>query len=66
LPLAPGEWLVADPARNFLIVGLRACWSLHDLIEGKAVLAAEKRNCIGIRHVGTDIPAIASRPAELS
>jgi hypothetical protein len=51
LPFAGKERPVGDPARYFQIDGLRARLSFNNLVESKAALAAEKRNCIRIRHV---------------
>jgi hypothetical protein len=51
LPLTGGERSVADSARYFQIDGLEARLSFDNLVESKAALAAEKRNCIRIRHV---------------
>jgi hypothetical protein len=51
LPFAGNERPVADPACYFQIDDLRARSSFDDLVESKAAFAAEKRNCIRIRHV---------------
>jgi hypothetical protein len=51
LPFAGKERPVADPAHYFQIDGLRARLSFNNLVESKAAFAAEKLNCIRIRHV---------------
>ena len=51
MPFAGNERPVADPACYFQLDRLRARLSFDDLVESKAAFAAEKRNCIRIRHV---------------
>jgi hypothetical protein len=51
LPFAGNERPVADPACYFQLDRLRARLSFDDLVESKAAFAAEKRNCVRIRHV---------------
>jgi len=50
-PVADKKWGIPDPACYFQIDDLRARSSFDDLVESKAAFAAEKRNCIRIRHV---------------
>jgi hypothetical protein len=64
LPFARWERGVADPARYFKIDGLRARWSFDNLVESEAAFAAEKRNCIGVRHVERHPRQISSHPAD--